>query len=152
MGVNCPDVRYTGAVHGLGPLMKYIFLLTLLGCSDLGVEVVPFPGEEPGEKGCISVSPSIIDFGVVRIDELPVAQTITIVDECGILEDFRWELDDPEGAFELDWDDSYSDPVIRLTTTNVDQWEAQFIGDGSDIGFGSVQVQIFAETTHEDDV
>ena len=129
--------------------MKYIFLLALLGCGDgfdLSVSssgAASIPSDGPMMEDCLQLSTTMVDFESLQIDELPQSVEVSINDECDLLPEIEWALDDPDGVFDIEWT---SDETIEFTldTTRIGSWEAQYIGTLSQSNI--LRIQVFGNT------
>ena len=130
----------------------FVLLVFLLGCSDGSGASMGFGETEPALfdiTECIELSERLIDFGETYPGESVEAIEVEIADICGIFDQLDWELDDPDGAFEVTF--AGEDAVmVRLVTDEPGEWEAQWRSvvnenDALKAEFrGSVDLQLFA--------
>jgi len=141
--------------------MFLLLVLFGLGCSSPDGPVRD-PGPLKVASDCYELSQEFADFGSVSLSEDPVTISIDInrIHDCG--DWMEWELDDPDGAFELTTtpedqmeDFYYADFTVHLTLVAdvPGDWEAQFVGRGLDnkeVG-GQLAIHLFGETFEEDE-
>lgn len=128
-------------------MFLWMWMWMLWGCSDISpregtVEEIPLAEV----KGCLKLSDTAIDFGEAFVGESVEAQTITVFDDCGVLEMMEGALDDPDGVFQVEWLD---ENVVSFTLSSdvPGEWEAQWLLQPEDeeaSGFkGSLPLQLF---------
>ena len=128
--------------------MKYIFLLAMLGCSDVGglmsdgVGGSSTPSDGLALQDCLSLSAPSVDFGTLNLDALPASLDLSIEDNCSFLAQVQWGLDDPDEVFEVSWTAAETF-TVTLTTSELGSWEAQYIGE---LNNSTLSIQIFGET------
>ena len=130
----------------------FVLLALLLGCSDGSDASMGFGVSEPALfdiTKCIELSERFVDFGETYPGESVEVIEVGLVDVCGIFDQLDWELDDPDGAFEVTF--AAEDLVmVRLVTDEPGEWEAQWrsvVNESDELKGefrGSVDLQLFA--------
>ena len=130
----------------------FVLIALLLGCSDAGQSSIGKAGTGPIKfdlDGCIELSQRVVDFGETEPGDTVEPVVIQLEDECGIADLLDWELDDPDDAFEVNFDGSDT-IVVELVAEEPGEWEAQWRSvlteeNGlSDEFQGTVDLQLFA--------
>ena len=137
-----------------------LVLLTLLfGCSDSSQSSEGFGVS--GENGfdisdCIEFSQRFVDFGEVKLGEPIAPIEVELTDHCGVIELIQWGVDDPDEAFEVDFNGTDT-VVVHFVKNDPGEWEAQWRPvphDNQDLRDqfrGSVDIQMFAVVLSETD-